>query len=337
MVRALLAAGGVDVNCPGVAGCPALLRASSYGHTEIVRALLAVDGIDANFAANDGSTALILACLGGHTEIVRALLAVDGIDANHAENVGHTALTMASEDGHADIVHALLAVDGIDTNGAAADGYTALIHASKKGHAEIVRALLAVGGTDANLSTIEHGFSALMMAAGHGHASCARALVAANGISLNQQNPQIDNRAALHIACWKRNTELAELLLLAGGCRFLLDDGGDAPLDHAEGDKGVVAVFASGVDYWQRKRHRGHSRAMREAVTALLLARQHLGGRAAVAAPPNPPAQGRALRSTTARAQAQASSAPAPLPLPHLPQEIWLAVCCFLRSADFMP
>ena len=27
----------------------------------------------------------------------------------------------------------------------------------------------------------------------------------------------------------------------------------------------------------------------------------------------------------------------APAPLPHLPEEIWLAVCCFLRSADFMP
>ena len=69
----------------------------------------------------------------------------------------------------------------------------------------------------------------------------------------------------------------------------------------------MVAVFASGVDYWQRKRHGGHSWAMREAITALLLARQRLG-----------------------------TLAPAASPLVHLPEEIWLAVCCFLRSADFV-
>ena len=89
----------------------------------------------------------------------------------------------------------------------------------------------------------------------------------------------------------------------------------------------MLKVFASGVDYWQRRRHRGHAWALREAVTALLLARQRLGARAAAKALAPP---GRVLRSrsgSAARARA----------LPHLPEEIWLAVCAFLRSADFMP
>ena len=62
--------------------------------------------------------------------------------------------------------------------------------------------------------------------------------------------------------------------------------------------------------YWQRRRHGGHAWAMKEAVMTLLLVRQRLDGPAAPAA--------------------------ASL-LAHLPEEIWLAVCAFLRSADFMP
>ena len=49
---------------------------------------------------------------------------------------------------------------------------------------------------------------------------------------------------------------------------------------------------------------------MKETVTTLLLVRQRLDGPAA-------PAAGSLLV--------------------HLPEETWLAVCAFLRSADFMP
>ena len=101
---------------------------------------------------------------------------------------------------------------------------------------------------------------------------------------------------------------MVEVLLLAGGCRFLRDDGGKTPLDCAGGHQVVRKVFASGVDYWQRRRHGGHSWALKEAVTTLLLVRQRLD-----------------------------ALAPAAALLVHLPEEIWLAVCAFLRSADFMP
>ena len=100
------------------------------------------------------------------------------------------------------------------------------------------------------------------------------------------------------------------LLLTAGGCRFQLNDAGQTPLGLAAGDRGVLKVFASGIDCWQRQRHGGHGWGTKEAVTTLLLVRQRLDGPAA-------PASASALV--------------------HLPEEIWLAVCAFLRSADFMP
>ena len=107
-------------------------------------------------------------------------------------------------------------------------------------------------------------------------------------------------------------------------------DDGRTPLDHAAGHKGVVKVFASGVDYWQRRRRGGHSWALKEAVATLLLVRQRLDTRAAVLQAA-PPLGRRALRSRS-RALADAAAQ-----LPHLPEEIWLAACGFLRSADFMP
>ena len=75
----------------------------------------------------------------------------------------------------------------------------------------------------------------------------------------------------------------------------------------------MLAVFASGADYWQRKRHGGHSRAMKEAVATLLLVDQRLDANAALL-PPHTPAR-----------------------LPYLPKELWLVVASFLRRADLAP
>ena len=71
------------------------------------------------------------------------------------------------------------------------------------------------------------------------------------------------------------------------------------------------AVFLSGVDYWQHRRHGGHSWEMRQVVLALMLTRQRLDN----AAPPTPAAGA----------------------LVHLPEEIWLLMLGFLRSADYPP
>ena len=325
IVRALLAVDGIDAHHANDGGSTALVVASQEGHVEVVRALLAVDGIDANHTNNDGNTALFLASQNGHAGTVRALLAVDGIDANHANNKGDTALIYASQDGHVEVVRALLAVDGIDANYADDGGATALIMASQEGHADVVRALLAVDGIDANLTATDDDCTSLMLAVLEGHASCVHALVVAKGIDVNLKSPHFGNATALHDACRDMSgaarVEMVKLLLTAGGCRFQLDDAGQTPLDLAADDKGVIKVFASGVDYWQRTRHGSHGWAMKEAVKTVLLVRQHHGALA------------------LAPACAPASLSP---DLPEeiwlrMPEEIWLAVCCFLRSADFMP
>ena len=307
------------------------------GHLECVEALLAVGGIDANHANQNGNAALSMASQKGHTDVVRTLLAVDGIDANHANDNGWTALIFASQNDHAEVVRTLLAVDGIDANHADNVGSTALICASQEGHAEVVGALLAVDGLDTNHFDADDD-SALMLAVAFINTSCVRALVAAKGIRVNLQSPKHGNCTALHDACkdlhGATRTEMVGLLLTAGGCRFQLNDDGQTPLDLAGGDKHVSKLFASGVDYWQRRRHGGHAWAMKAAVTTLLLVRQRLGRCAAPTPAPPAPAQGRALRSSAARAK---SPARPPAPLPHLPEEIWLAACAFLRSADFLP
>ena len=330
-VNALLAAGAIDVNHAAADGWAALICAAQQGHTEVVCTLLAVGGIRVNHASIDGHTALMCASAQGHADIVRALLAVVGIDAHCANQRGDTALTLASMKGQTEIVHALLAVDGIDPNHTNNDGNTALIRASTSGHAEVVRTLLAVEGTDPNTIAAD-GFSALTIAITLNQPGCVRSLATSRGININLQSPTYDNQTALHMACAQQSAEMAERLLLAGGCRFRLDDSGMAPLECAQGSKGVVAVFAAGIDYWQRKRHGGHAWATKAAVTAVLLVRQRLDARAAPHLAGALPVRGRMLRSTAARARAVT-----PVPLPHLPEEIWLTVCCFLRSADFMP
>ena len=67
------------------------------------------------------------------------------------------------------------------------------------------------------------------------------------------------------------------------------------------------SIFASGIDYWQRKHHHGHSSIMKDVVRAVLLTNQRL------------------------LASAQATK------LPHVPAEVWRVVLGFLRSADFVP
>ena len=193
------------------------------------------------------------------------------------------------------------------------------------------RALLQADGVEVNQVAEYQGTSLLAainasVYAASGWEDCARMLAAAKHIDINFYHAGL-MRTALHRICELKHAALAAHILTAGGCRFALDKRGQTPLALAAGDKAVLKVFASGVDYWQRRRHGGHSWATREAVTTLLLVRQRLDAQGAAAVP-----QGhRALRSRS-RSLAQAAAQ-----LPHLPEEIWLAACGFLRSADFMP
>ena len=78
-------------------------------------------------------------------------------------------------------------------------------------------------------------------------------------------------------------------------------------------------MLRSGIDYWQRKLHVHHSWAMKQAVLTLLLIEQRC----------NPGKSGFSWRVI------RAPPAEDPDMLLHLPEEIWLEILQFLRSADF--
>ena len=226
----------------------------------------------------------------------------------------------AAHQGHAACVRALVAVNKANVDVTNGEKSCALTFAATNGHAECIAALLVADGINVN-QLDSNGDTALALASENGHAACVRALLAAKGIDHSTRDTDHSCRTALHHACAKKDAEAASLLLVAGSCRFALcraEHGAGVPLTEtplalAGNDKAVRAVFLSGIDYWQRRRHGGHSWAMRQVVLAVMLARQRLD-----AAPP-------AILGGGARA------------LVHLPEEIWLLVCGLLRSADFGP
>ena len=124
---------------------------------------------------------------------------------------------------------------------------------------------------------------------------------------------------------------MVRALLLGGGCRFKLTTdkyylrqgtaGDGTPLGMTT-NADVRTLFASGIDYWQRKHHAHHSWAMKQVVLTLLLVAQRMGVHAEITQP--------LALSGDAHTPVQHP----PLSLPHLPEEIWLELLGFLRSAD---
>ena len=332
VVRALVESGKVDVNRAGRNGELPLVLAIKSTDASCAEALLAADGIDTLLVGGyRAETPLIAAAGVGNAAWVKCFLAVDGVATNHAANQegekwsggGYTALMFAAEEGHTECVQALLEADGIAVNHTTQGGDTALNLAAAYGRSRCVNALLQVGGVDANQASEDDG-SPLLAAIENGYndwEDCTRMLSTAKHVDLNLPHPGSRHHCetALHWVCARKHAALAAHLLAAhlltaGGCRFARDKKGNTPLDLAQGDKAVTKVFASGIDYWQRRRHGGHAWVMKEVVKTLLLIRQRLDTHALVAAAA--PAAGGGL--------------------PHLPEEIWLAALGFLRSADFM-
>lgn len=271
-----------------------------------------------------GRTALQYAARLGHAGVVRALLAVRGIGINVADLGGWTPLASAAHAGRLGCLELLLRKDGVDVNQGSVSGQTPLHRACRHGHAGCIRALLASEGIGVNHECKE-GNTAISLAASYNHTECVRTLVGARGVDVNHRLP-ISHWTPLHRACSKKNAAMVSILLTGGGNRFAAGSKGEVPLSLAivataagtkVRDKVVFSVFSSGVDYWQRRRHAGHAWAMRRVVRTLLLVRHRLG---------------------TAPAVRAAGALPgAVFPgLPHLPEEIWLAACSFLRGADFV-
>ena len=340
-VEALLSADGIDadalvnptyVNVGGdddddMEGDTVLVRAARDGNAGAVRALVASGKADANRPAPNGMLPLVEAILSRDAACAEALLEANRVDANQPDRVGQTPLIAAASEGDAVCVQRLLGASGVAVNHSDKGGHAALLHAAASGHVACVHVLLQVDDVDVNIASAYWGSPLLCTISSRNDdwEACARALASSKGIILNYRHQKF-GRTALHTICALKHAALAEHLLIAGGCRFALTaeghdhndrptKAGDTALALSADDKAVAKVFASGVEYWQRRRHGGHGWAMKKAVRTLLLVRQRLDAQTLVAP----------------------GSAAAAGALPHLPEEIWLAALGFLRSADFMP
>jgi ankyrin repeat protein len=162
VVKRLLAA-GANVNAKEKDGNTVLMVAVSvlegreYPNADIVRALLAAPGIDVNALNKRGESALSEAC--NDEEIIAALLAVEGIQVNAAPGK-ISALFEAASNGDTLKAKMLLAVDGIDPT-PSYEGRTPLHLACINSDAELVQALLSAGA-DVNTQTDDRGETALM-------------------------------------------------------------------------------------------------------------------------------------------------------------------------------
>lgn len=133
---------GSDPNALNADDFTPLYLACLYGHTDVVKLLLQADAINLECPCFVGETALSAAARFGHVDIVRILLQA-GADVHVKNFAGGTSLMTAAENGHVEIVKMFLE-KGADVN-VQSLGYTALYHAAEKGHTEVVKLLLQAG------------------------------------------------------------------------------------------------------------------------------------------------------------------------------------------------
>ena len=327
-------AAGWDINAP-------LLFAAELGRVECLQALLACAHVDIHAVGHNDNeepvTPLGFAAQTGHLPCVRALLAADGIDVNYMgeDESGITSMSALSEAAASDQLLCLLALldaDGVNINLQDADGWTALAYACNSGSPSAAEALLAVEGIDASLASNDGsrgGYTPLHFAAIAGKFHTVQLLLQRKEVNANAATTT--GMTPLHYAC-DCYPGMVRTLLLGGGCRFKLTTdklylrqgtaGDGTPLGMTT-NADVRTLFASGIDYWQRKHHAHHSWAMKEVVRTLLLVAQRMGVHADITQP--------LALSSDAHTPVQHQ----PPSLPRLPEEIWLELLGFLRSAEF--
>jgi ankyrin repeat protein len=315
-----------------------LLLAAGLGRVECLQALLACAHVDIH-AVGHGAEGLPVTPLGfaaqnGHLCCVRALLAADGIGVNcmaQDEN-GDTTMSALMAAAYTDQVPCLLALldaDGVNVNLQGDNGWTALTFACYSGSQSAAEALLAVEGIDASLADSDDGDTPLHYAAINDMFHTVQLLLKRKEV--NASAATTNGVTPLHDACWGNHPGMVRALLLGGGCRFKLTTntfylrrgtaGDGTPLGITT-NANVRTVFASDIDYWQRKHHAHHSWAMKEVVLTLLLVAQRMGAHADTTQP------------LTLSSDAHPPVQHQPRSLPLLPEEIWLELLGFLRSAD---
>ena len=152
--------------------------------------------------------------------IIMMIDSVPVLTANDHKNFTFdSALLESSQSGNNEAVQFLLDL-GVNINYSNSEGKTALMLACQAGHEEVVQILVS-GGANVNLQD-SAGETPLMLASGNVGIVCH--LLLANADPDLQQK---DGNTALHIACYKRQSVIAELLLSFGATFVIPNTKGD--------------------------------------------------------------------------------------------------------------
>jgi ankyrin repeat protein len=233
----LLLEAGAAVNATDKLKWTALMVAAEGGHIEFVKLLLD-EGIDVNAVSNDGRTALMIALMYGSFDFAQLLLEARA-DVNAQDKDRRTALMFASEKRHPGIVKSLIEA-GAYVNAQSNNGYTVLMSALWLGNEEVIRLLLEAGA-NVNASD-DDGNTALIKVSGNGYRRICKLLIEA-GADVNAQNE--NGRTALIFASEKKHPETVKLLIEEGADVNAQDEEGHTALMYAKerGYKEIVQLL----------------------------------------------------------------------------------------------
>ena len=184
-----------------------LLRAAELGDVKGIERLLD-RGSDPNTADAKGNTLLMIATREGHKDVVWTLVRRKA-NTNRRNQYGDTALMMASLRGDREIGRMLIEFGNAEVKHS---GWAPIHYAAYHDKPDMIRYLIAKGADKDALAP--NGYTALMMAARSGHTDAAKARLYED-VDINVRTP--DGTPALRIARQRKHSELAELLVRAGG------------------------------------------------------------------------------------------------------------------------
>ena len=134
---------GININACDNEGQSALMRASLFGHNEMVRLLLD-KGADIKIRNKETqSTALMEAVAGNHADVIR-LLAQNGADVNERDVLNRTPLHVACMWGFIEVADTLIEL-GSNTDALDMTDQTPLMVAEQNGNTKIVEFLKSAG------------------------------------------------------------------------------------------------------------------------------------------------------------------------------------------------
>ena len=284
-------------------------------------ALLLLDegGADPNQATTEaGITALMIIAYHGDLEIAQLLLERSADPNPVSTNNGSAALMIAAHQGHLEFARVLLE-HSADPNQARTDDWsTALTQAAQCGHLEVTQLLLLFR---ADPDVMErNGATAEALAVSNGHPVVAACLGAIAGWPAFKTAAacrlHADARRMLHCGTVDpSDCSLDELTTVSCAPPNALWPGSPGPCD------ATMALVRAAMASWSPGRHSLYHPGVRSGVLTTLLVAHRLHSRHAVG-------------STLTPHQLQVlplSSAP----MIGLPNELWLAVCSFLRRSDW--